>query len=95
MSATTTTSGAATIYRELTRLNTLWQLDCGIVNHTGAFAAVNLAGPKSREVLRSLTGLARSASGAEFSFALILNHAASGAAATALREAVLDEILRW
>jgi len=52
---TTTTSGAATVYRELSRLNTMWKLDCGIVNHTGAFAAVNLAGPKSREVLASLT----------------------------------------
>ncbi len=52
---TTTTSGAATVYRELSRLNTLWKLDCGIVNHTGAFAAVNLAGPKSREVLANLT----------------------------------------
>ena len=52
---TTTTSGAATIYRELSRLNTQWGLDCGIVNHTGAFAAVNLAGPKSREVLAGLT----------------------------------------
>jgi hypothetical protein len=50
---TTTTSGAATIYRELSRLNTMWRLDCGIVNHTGAFAAVNLAGPKSREVLKT------------------------------------------
>ncbi len=54
---TTTTSGAATIYRELSRLNTMWKLDCGIVNHTGAFAAVNLAGPKSREVLATLTDL--------------------------------------
>ncbi|MDD3884234.1 MAG: 2Fe-2S iron-sulfur cluster-binding protein [Gallionella sp.] len=52
---TTTTSGAATIYRELSRLNTMWGLDCGIVNHTGAFAAVNLAGPRSREVLGTLT----------------------------------------
>ena len=52
---TTTTSGAATVYRELSRLNTMWKLDCGIVNHTGAFAAMNLAGPKSREVLATLT----------------------------------------
>lgn len=52
---TTTTSGAATIYRELSRLNTMWGLDCGIVNHTGAFAAVNLAGPQSRKVLARLT----------------------------------------
>ena len=54
---TTTTSGAATIYRELSRLNTLWKLNCGIVNHTGSFAAVNLAGPKSRAVLGKLTQL--------------------------------------
>jgi sarcosine oxidase subunit alpha len=54
---TTTTSGAATIYREMSRLNTQWRLDCGIVNHTGAFAAVNLAGPHSREVLATLTAV--------------------------------------
>lgn len=58
---TTTTSGAAAIYRELSRLNTLWRLDCGIVNHTGAYAAVNLAGPRSRAVLAQLTGLDLSA----------------------------------
>jgi sarcosine oxidase subunit alpha len=58
---TTTTSGGATVYRELSRLNTMWRLDCGIVNHTGAFAAMNLAGPKSREVLATLTGLDLSA----------------------------------
>jgi serine-type D-Ala-D-Ala carboxypeptidase/endopeptidase (penicillin-binding protein 4) len=45
--------------------------------------------------VRSLTGLARSTSGETFFFALIVNHASNGAAATALREAVLDEILTW
>ncbi len=59
---TTTTSGAAAIYRELSRLNTIWRLDCGIVNQTGAFAAVNLAGPKSRDVLAGLTDADLSAS---------------------------------
>jgi sarcosine oxidase subunit alpha len=52
---TTTTSGAAAIYRELTRLNTLWQLDCGLVNLTGAMAGINLAGPKCVAVLAQLT----------------------------------------
>jgi sarcosine oxidase subunit alpha len=52
---TTTTSGAATVYRELTRLNTVWRLDCGLVNVTGHMAAVNLAGPRAREVLGALT----------------------------------------
>jgi sarcosine oxidase subunit alpha len=63
---TTSTSGAATVYRELSRLNTLWRLDCGIVNHTGAFAAVNLAGPKSRAVLAGLTGMDLSSAGFPF-----------------------------
>jgi sarcosine oxidase subunit alpha len=52
---TTTTSGAATVYRELSRLNVEWKLDCGLVNLTGAYAAMNLAGPASRAVLAQLT----------------------------------------
>ncbi|OWY69489.1 aminomethyltransferase [cyanobacterium TDX16] len=52
---TTTTSGAATIYRELSRLNTMWGLDCGLVNLTGARSAINLAGVYARDVLVQLT----------------------------------------
>lgn len=52
---TTTTSGAAAIYRELSRLNTLWGLDCGLVNLTGARSAINLAGVYARDVLAQLT----------------------------------------
>jgi sarcosine oxidase subunit alpha len=52
---TTTTSGAAAIYRELSRLNTMWQMDCGLVNVTGARSAINLAGPYARDVLAKLT----------------------------------------
>ncbi|MFN0317558.1 MAG: 2Fe-2S iron-sulfur cluster-binding protein [Burkholderiales bacterium] len=52
---TTTTTGSATVYRELVRWNTQWGLDTGIVNVTGAMGAVNLAGPESREVLAKLT----------------------------------------
>lgn len=54
---TTTTTGSATVYREMTRLNTMWGLQVGIVNVTGAFSGMNLAGPKSREVLAALTDL--------------------------------------
>lgn len=54
---TTTTSGSTAIYRELSRLNTLWQLDCGLINLTGAKAAINLAGPRSPQVLAQLTDL--------------------------------------
>ena len=54
---TTTTSGAATVYRELSRLNVMWRLECGLVNLTGANAAVNLAGPHCRAALQPLTDL--------------------------------------
>ena len=55
---TTTTSGSATVYREMQRLNVVWGLECGLVNLTGAMAALNLAGPRSREVLAGLTDIA-------------------------------------
>ncbi|MBD3884878.1 (2Fe-2S)-binding protein [Phormidium tenue FACHB-886] len=58
---TTTTAGAAHIYRELSRLNILWRSECGLVNLTGARSAMNLAGPFAREVLAQLTDLDLSA----------------------------------
>ncbi len=58
---TTTTTGSANVYREITRLNTIWGMEVGIVNATGAYAAVNLAGPRARESLAGLTNLALSA----------------------------------
>ncbi len=55
---TTTTTGSATVYRDMQRLNAMWGLECGLVNLTGAMAALNLAGPRSREVLADLTDIA-------------------------------------
>jgi sarcosine oxidase subunit alpha len=52
---TTTTSNAATIYRELSRLNLQWQMHCGLLNLTGARAAVNLAGADAPRILAQLT----------------------------------------
>jgi sarcosine oxidase subunit alpha len=54
---TTTTTGSANVYRELTRLNTMWGLQIGVVNVTGAYAGMNLAGPRSRAVLQPLTAI--------------------------------------
>ena len=54
---TTTTTGSATVYRELTRLNTMWGMQVGIVNVTGAQSAMNLAGPRSRAALAKLTAM--------------------------------------
>jgi sarcosine oxidase subunit alpha len=54
---TTTTGGSTTIYRELQRRVAEWQLDCTLHNLTGHIAAMNLAGPRSREILAQCTGL--------------------------------------
>ncbi len=58
---TTTTTGSTNVYREMTRLNTLWKMRVGIVNATGSYAAVNLAGPRSRDVLAAITKIDLSA----------------------------------
>ncbi|MDR2261244.1 MAG: hypothetical protein LBE06_10050, partial [Azoarcus sp.] len=55
---TATTSGVDRVYRSLTKWNAQWRLDVDIANVSAAWAAVNLAGPRSREVLaKLLTGL--------------------------------------
>lgn len=86
---TTTTSGAAAIYRELSRLNTLWQLDVILVNHTGANTAVNLAGPKSRAVLARLTDL--DLSGAAFPYLGVRAAEVAGIPARLLRVGFVGE----
>ncbi|MEM1153384.1 MAG: 2Fe-2S iron-sulfur cluster-binding protein [Pseudomonadota bacterium] len=50
-----TTSGADAVYRDMLHWNVQWRLDVDIVNATSAFAAVNIAGPRSRDVLQTIT----------------------------------------
>ncbi len=49
------TSNAAAVYREMQRSQQIWQLNLGLVNVTGAFGAINIAGPAAREILSTLT----------------------------------------
>ncbi|MDX2098901.1 MAG: FAD-dependent oxidoreductase, partial [Leptolyngbyaceae cyanobacterium bins.59] len=86
---TTTTSGAAVIYRELSRWNTVWRLDCGLVNLTGARSAVNLAGPRSREVLASLTDL--DLSGEAFPYLAVRSAQVAGIPALLMRVGFVGE----
>lgn len=51
---TATTSGVENVYREMAKWVAQWRLDVDISNVTSAFAAVNVAGPDSREVLEKL-----------------------------------------
>ncbi|MBA3710650.1 MAG: aminomethyltransferase, partial [Planctomycetes bacterium] len=53
---TTTTTASASVYREMQRWALIWGLEVVLVNATGTYAAMNLAGPQSRAVLATLTG---------------------------------------
>jgi sarcosine oxidase subunit alpha len=86
---TTTTSGAANVYRELSRLNVIWRLDCGLVNLTGAHCAVNLAGPLSRQVLGPLTDVDLSA--AAFPYLAVRTGRVAGIAARLMRVGFVGE----
>ncbi len=48
---TATTSGVDRVYRAMLKWNAQWRLDVDIANVTGAWSAVNLAGPQARSVL--------------------------------------------
>jgi sarcosine oxidase subunit alpha len=52
---TTTSSGAGGMEQWFTWWNAVWGMDVEIVNVTSAVAAFNLAGPKAREALATLT----------------------------------------
>jgi sarcosine oxidase subunit alpha len=54
---TTTTSGSDAVAQEMRRWAIVWGLKIVLVNATGTYAAMNLAGPHSRRVLESLTGI--------------------------------------
>ncbi len=52
---TVTTGNTAALERWITWWNADWQLDTRVLNVTGAFGAVNLAGPGARSVMAALT----------------------------------------
>lgn len=52
---TASTSNAAAVYREMTRRLQVWGLDATIVNLTGSYGALNIAGPLSQKILGGLT----------------------------------------
>jgi sarcosine oxidase, subunit alpha len=54
---TATTSGVDNVYRSMLWRNAQWRLDVVVTNVTAAFAGVNIAGPRSREVLQRLADI--------------------------------------
>src|SRR6202035_1165820 len=87
---TTTTSGSATVFRELLRLNALWGMNCGLVNVTGHRAAFNFAGPLSRKILQTLTDV--DLSDASFPFLGVRSGRVAGVPARLLRVGFVGEL---
>jgi sarcosine oxidase subunit alpha len=54
---TATTGNAEAVFQWLELWRATWRLDVTLVNRTSALAAINLAGPRAREVLARLTPL--------------------------------------
>jgi len=54
---TATTGNAEAVYQWLELWKTTWRLNATVINQTAALAAMNLAGPRSRETLARLTSL--------------------------------------
>jgi sarcosine oxidase, subunit alpha len=54
---TTTSTGAGAVVEWFEWWNAVWGMDVEIVNVTGALAAVNVAGPRARELMSRLTDL--------------------------------------
>jgi sarcosine oxidase, subunit alpha len=52
---TTTSTGAGAVLEWFEWWNAVWGMDAEIVNVTGALAAVNVAGPRARELMQRLT----------------------------------------
>lgn len=52
---TTTSTGADGVYQWFTWWNAVWFMDVRFANVTGAVAAVNVAGPRSRELMQRLS----------------------------------------
>ena len=51
---TATTSAVDQVYRAMTWFNVHWKMDVDVANVTAAYSAVNLAGPKAREIVQKL-----------------------------------------
>lgn len=77
---TATSSGSDAFFRELQRWALVWRLDVTLVNLTGQYAAINVAGPASRDVLARLCDVDLAADAFPFSAArqaLVAGHRAS------------------
>ncbi|MDA1049430.1 MAG: 2Fe-2S iron-sulfur cluster-binding protein [Planctomycetota bacterium] len=87
---TATSSGAGAFYREMQRWAMIWSMNVTLVNATGHLAAINIAGPNCREVLRVLTDVDLSADA--FPYLGLRQGTVAGAPATLMRVGFVGEL---
>lgn len=87
---TATTGGAQAVYQTMMFYNAQWRLDVDITNVTAAYAAVNIAGPKSRSVLAGLTDIDLSAEA--FPYMGVREGAVAGIPARLMRVGFVGEL---
>lgn len=87
---TTTTSAAGPMYREMQRWAIIWGLPVVLASATGARGAINLAGPKSREVLAGLCDF--DVSSAAFPYMAVREGRIAGVPARFLRVGFVGEL---
>jgi sarcosine oxidase subunit alpha len=87
---TATTGNAEAVFQWLELWRSTWRLNVTVLNHTPAFAAVNLAGPRARDVLGRLTSLDLSA--AAFPYPALRLAEVAGAQCRLLRVGFVGEV---
>ncbi len=87
---TASTGGGESLFREMQRWAILWRMNVVLVNLTGQMTAMNLAGPRSRELLAKLTGVDLSPDA--FPFGAVRAGDVAGVSATLLRVGFVGEL---
>ena len=87
---TATTGGAQAVYQAMLFHNAQWRLDVDITNATASYAAVNIAGPKSRAVLAPLADIDLSAEA--FPYMGVREGAVAGIPARLMRVGFVGEL---
>ncbi|MCH9705038.1 MAG: (2Fe-2S)-binding protein [Proteobacteria bacterium] len=88
---TATTSGVDNVYRNMLRWNAQWRLDVDISNVSAAWAAVNVAGVKAREVLQR-AGCDIDLSAEAFSYMAVKTATVAGIPARLIRVGFVGEM---
>src|SRR5262249_4246055 len=87
---TGTTTGSAAFFQEMQRWAIVWRLKVVLANATGHWSAMNLAGPRAREILAGLTDIDLSASA--FPYLAAREGTVAGAPARLLRVGFVGEL---